>query len=45
MIPHEAISCDANPSPVVGLGQNYLDHGVVGGRSDSGSRLTWQLST
>ena len=31
MIRHEAIGCDAYPSPVVGLGQNLLKRGVVGG--------------
>lgn len=31
MIRHETIACNAYPSPVVGLGQNLLNRGVVGG--------------
>lgn len=31
VIRHEAIGRDAYPSPVVGLGQNLLKHGAVGG--------------
>ena len=30
-IRHETIACDACLSPVVGLGQNLLKHGAVGG--------------
>jgi len=43
VIRHEAIGCDAYPSPVAGLGQNLLTRGVAGGlvkqRESTGSAV------